>query len=121
MFTDFYVKVEEIIAKDGRYKLDAYTFVMQALWFTQKKIGRQGHVNGKELLQGIREFGLDEYGPMTKTVFNHWGIKNTQDFGEIVFNMIDCGLMRKTEEDSREDFKDVYDFEKALNAFDSKA
>ncbi|RKY30739.1 MAG: hypothetical protein DRP74_06375 [Candidatus Omnitrophota bacterium] len=118
MLTDFREKVERIVESDPRYKTDAYIFVMQALWYTQKRFKRQGHVNGRELLKGIRAFGLEQYGPMTKTVFNHWGIKSTEDFGEIVFNMVDSGLLHKTEEDSRQDFRDGFDFDSALNAFD---
>ena len=120
MITDFYEKVEKIIEKDARYKLDAYSFVMQALWFIQKKLGKQGHISGKELLEGIRELGIEQYGPMTKVVFNHWGVKKTDDFGQIVFNMVDCGLMNKTDEDTPENFKDVYDFDAALNVFNAK-
>lgn len=114
---DFFALVEEIILKDPRYKADAYEFVMQALSFTQHKLKRKDHVRGQELLAGIREFGLEQYGPLAKTVFNHWGIKTTGDFGEVVFNMVENGLMGKTEEDSRADFKDVYDFDRAFNAF----
>jgi len=117
MITDFYAKVEEIIRKDPRYKPDVYSFVMQALWFTQKKIARTGHVTGRELLVGIKELGLEQYGPMAKVVFNHWGVQKTDDFGAIVFNMVDAGLMQKTDEDSVEDFKGVYDFDEALNVF----
>lgn len=114
---NFYKKVQDFINKDPRYKLDAYDFVMRALWFTQKKLNRQGHISGQELLFGIKDFILDEYGPMAKTVLQHWGIRNTQDFGEIVFNMIGMGLLRKTEEDSLDDFKDVYNFNEALDFF----
>jgi len=117
MTADFNKKVEEIIKKNARYKYDAYVFVMEALWFTQNKLKRKGHVSGRELLGGIRELAIEQYGPMTKTLFKHWGIRETQDFGEIVFNMVENGLMRKTEKDSRNDFKNVYDFSEA---FDSK-
>lgn len=114
----FYKKLEELVGKDPRYKPDAYEFLMQALWFTQKKLKREGHITGRELLEGIREFGLEQYGPMTLTVFEHWGVKTTEDFGEIVFNLVENGLLKKTEEDSRADFKNVYDFKET---FDSKA
>jgi len=114
---NFYKKVEEIINKDPRYKADAYEFVMRALWFTQKKLKKQGHLSGRELLNGIREFVLDQYGPMAKTVLKHWGIESTDDFGEIVFNMVEHGLLHKTETDSRDDFKDVYNFDKAFDVF----
>lgn len=112
---DFYKEVEEIAEKDPRYKPDAYEFVMQALWHTQKKLNRKGHVTGRELLEGIREFGLDQYGPMAKAVFNHWGINTTDDFGEIVFNMVKNGLMSKTDTDSPDEFKNVYDFQEAFD------
>lgn len=114
MKIDFYKKVEEITEKDPRYKADAYEFLMQALWYTQKKLNRKGHVTARELLEGIREFGLEQYGPLAKTVFGHWGIKTTEDFGEIVFNMVDNKLLGKTDEDSRDDFKNVYDFNEAF-------
>ncbi len=120
MNMDFYKKIEEIIGKDPRYKADAYEFMMQALWFTQKKLQRTAHVSAKELLDGVRDFGLNQYGPMTKSVFEHWGIKNTEDFGEIVFNMIDHNLMKKSGQDSRQDFKNVYSFEETLNVFGVK-
>ena len=111
---NFYQTVNEIFEKDLRYKLDSYEFVMQALNFTQKKLGKEGHITGKELLEGIRQFALEQYGPMAKIVLTHWGIKKTEDFGNIVFNMIERKLLSKTETDVLEDFKDVYDFELAF-------
>ena len=114
---EFTEKIQGVIAEDPRYKADAYEFLMQALAFTQKKLKRQGHVTGRELLQGVRDFGLEQYGPMTKVVFLHWGIKGTQDFGEIVFTMVRHGMLGKTEEDSLNDFKDVFDFDQALDVF----
>lgn len=120
MEKDFYQRVEEIISADPRYKADAYEFLMQALMFTQKKLKRQGHVSGKELLGGVREFGLQQYGPMAKAVFSHWGINKTEDFGEMVFNMVGKGLLSKTEQDSSADFKNVYDLQEALDVFKVK-
>lgn len=102
--------IEEICDKDIRYKPDAYEFVVSALHFTQKKLKRQGHLSAKELLEGIRRFAIEQYGPMVKTVFNYWGITETKDFGNIVFNMIEKKLFSKSEEDSMGDFSDVYDF-----------
>lgn len=119
MKTDFNKKINRIIERDPRYKADAYEFVMLALSRTQKDLSRKGHVSGQELLKGIRRFGMDQFGPMTKTVFNNWGVEKTADFGAIVFNMIDHGLMSKNEQDSPDDFKDIYDFNKDLNVFDS--
>ncbi len=120
MDAEFYQKIEEVIQRDPRYKADAYEFMMQALWFTQKRLKRANHVTARELLEGARDLGLNNYGPMTASVFEHWGVRNTADFGEIVFNMIDAGLMKKSERDSRGEFRDVYDFAQALNAFGVK-
>jgi uncharacterized repeat protein (TIGR04138 family) len=111
---DFYLSVEEIVLADSRYKADAYEFVMQALHFTQNKLKRETHVTGKELAEGIRDYAIEQYGPMAKTVLAHWGIHKTQDFGFIVFNMIEKQMLSKTDSDSLEDFKDVYDFEAAF-------
>lgn len=111
---DFYQVVEEICKSESRYKPDAYEFLMQALHFTQNKLKKKAHVTGKELLEGIREFAIEQYGPMAQTVFKHWGINKTQDFGNIVFNMVDKKLLSKTDEDAIEDFKDVYDFQRVF-------
>lgn len=120
MNREFYEKLEGIVKKDPRYKTDAYEFLMQALMVTQGKLKRKGHVSGKELLEGIKEYGLDLYGPMAKTVFKHWGITTTDDFGEIVFKMVEWGLMSKTDKDCRDDFKNVYDFDGAFDIFSIK-
>ena len=100
----------KIAAKDPRYHRDAYLFVREALDHTQKTIGKDPrgrirHVTGQELLAGIREFALQQFGPMTKTVLEEWGIRCSQDFGEIVFNMVEVGWLAKTEKDSRADFR----------------
>jgi len=110
----FYKKVAGIIGKDSRYKADAYEFVLRALWFTQEKLKRKGHCSGQELLLGIKEFGLLQYGNMSIAVFEHWGVYTTEDFGRIVYNMIENGIMGKDEKDSLDDFKDVYDFREAF-------
>jgi uncharacterized repeat protein (TIGR04138 family) len=106
--------IEEIIQKDNRYSAAAYAFLMEALNFTMKKLPKPMHVTGQELLEGIKVVGLKEFGPMARSVFEHWGIKKTDDFGEMVFNMVDAGLMSKTEKDSKEDFRGVYDFEEVF-------
>lgn len=111
--------LEQILAKDARYQRDAYFFVKDALDHTQKLAIKSGqgklrHVTGQELLGGIRTFALEQFGPMTITVFEEWGIHSCHDFGEIVFNMVESSLLAKTEHDSREDFKDGYDFVEAF-------
>jgi uncharacterized repeat protein (TIGR04138 family) len=111
---DFLREITKICSRDRDFKPDAYEFVMEALHFTQKKLKKETHVSGKELLEGMRELAIDKWGPMAKTVLKHWGIEKTQDIGRIVFNMIASELLSKTEEDSIEDFKDVYDFAQAF-------
>ncbi len=111
---NFYQVVDQICAKDSRYKPDSYEFVLQALTFTQKEFKKNSHVSGKELLEGIRKFALDQYGAMAKTVLQHWGITRTSDFGNIVFNMVENKLLSKTEDDTHHDFDEVYDFEVAF-------
>ncbi len=111
--------LERILARDKRYHRDAYAFVREALDYTQKLVGKKNknvirHVTGQELLDGIREFGLNQFGPMTLTVLNEWGIQRGEDFGEMVFNMVESGLLSKTANDSRADFAGGYDFVKAF-------
>ena len=111
--------VDLIIAKDARFARDAYAFVREALDFTQKLAGKEArgtirHVSGQELLNGIRQFALQQFGPMVVTVFEEWGVKRCRDFGEIVFNMVETGLLAKTERDSREDFRNGYSFTDAF-------
>jgi uncharacterized repeat protein (TIGR04138 family) len=108
-----------ILAKDSRYHRDAYLFVREALDHTQKTIvkenrGELRHVSGQELLGGIRDFALQQFGPMAMTVLDEWGIKRCEDFGEIVFNMVEISLLAKTEKDSRDDFQGGYDFDDAF-------
>ncbi|MBN1793777.1 MAG: hypothetical protein JW844_02305 [Candidatus Omnitrophica bacterium] len=111
---DLIQKIEKIIKKDPRYKEEAYTFVLAALNYTVGKLPTKRHISGRELLEGIREYALNQFGPMTKTVLHYWGIAETLDFGNIVFHMIDAKLLGKSEEDSLEDFKNVFDFKAAF-------
>lgn len=109
----------KIQAKDPRFQSDAYHFVREALDHTQKAIvkenkGKMRHVSGQELLSGIREFALAQFGPMTITVLEEWGVHTCQDFGDIVFNMVETGWLAKTEQDTRADFHDGYDFIEAF-------
>jgi uncharacterized repeat protein (TIGR04138 family) len=111
--------VDEIVKADGRYERDAYYFVREGLDYTIKMLKKESrgagrHVSGQELLDGLRRFALDEFGPMAKTVLAYWGVKQCEDFGEIVFHMVDKGILGKTEQDTPEDFKGGYDFEEAF-------
>src|SRR5690242_6481862 len=111
--------LDSILASDPRYQREAYVFLRDALDFTtkqQKKVKGVSvrHVSGPELLDGVRRYALKEFGPMVMTVFDNWGLRSCEDIGNIVFNLIGAGIFGKTEEDSIEDFKNVYDFEEAF-------
>ena len=106
-----------------RYHPEAKRFVFEALQYTQQKLKRprprtpeddEAHITGQELLEGIRELAQRQFGLLARTVFAHWAINSTEDFGRIVFELIEQGEMRKTERDTLDDFVDVYDFEIAL-------
>ncbi|HPA21116.1 MAG TPA: hypothetical protein PLU30_25455 [Verrucomicrobiae bacterium] len=114
--------VARIVTVDGRYAPDAYRFVKESLDYTIKTQKRRRsrhaepqHVSGNELLEGIRRHALEEFGPMARTIFEHWGVHRCEDFGEIVFNLVDSGIFGKTESDSRADFQGGYSFEEAFD------
>jgi uncharacterized repeat protein (TIGR04138 family) len=121
--------LEQILKKDPRYHRDAYLFVRESLDYTQKMVtkvnkaevrqaepteGRVRHVTGQELLMGIKGFAIETFGPMAITVLGEWGVHRCEDFGELVFNMVENNLLAKTPTDTREDFKNGYDFEDAF-------
>jgi uncharacterized repeat protein (TIGR04138 family) len=111
--------IQRITSRDSRYHRESYFFLREGLDYTQKRLteskrSEPRHVTGKELLQGLRDYALAQFGPMSKTVLDEWGIRTSQDFGEIVFNMVDEGLLSKTETDSRQDFANGLDFEEAF-------
>ena len=106
--------LKEILRRDPRYSEAAYAFVRAGLDFTVRRLKKPRHVSGGELLEGLREFALNEFGPMARTTLAEWGITRTEDVGEIVFNMVESGLLGKTDEDSRADFAGGYDFDQAF-------
>lgn len=120
--TAFDEVVEQICKEDGRFDRRAYTFLRQGLDHTVKELVKRDeararkshHVSGPELLSGLRDFALDQYGPLACTVLNAWGITRCRDFGDIVFNLIEYGVFSKTAEDRVEDFSEIYTFEEAF-------
>lgn len=118
MNTDFEDAIDAILAKDSRYGRDAYLFLRETLEHlraeTLRKGGTPRHLNGRELLEGLRELALTQFGPMAWTVLDDWGIHACSDWGEVVFNLIDQQVLTKTPTDSREDFREVYDFDEAF-------
>jgi uncharacterized repeat protein (TIGR04138 family) len=116
---NFEEELDKVLARDHRYTREAYHFVREALDHTQKMLGavpasEVRHVTGQQLLEGAREYALTQYGPMALALLHEWGLRSGEDIGEIVFNMIEASLLAKTNQDSREDFKDSYDFEEAF-------
>ena len=123
----YQARLAEVVRRDPRYSYEAYEFVFAALSYTQKMLGRapapveeaaaagpEHHVSGRELVHGIRALATREFGLMARIVFRTWGIKRTDDFGEIVFNLVEENLMSKTDQDCRNDFHDIFDLDKAL-------
>jgi len=110
--------IDRIVAGDARYDREGYVFVKNALDFTAKQKKRKEevslHVTGQELLEGVRQYALKEFGPMVMTVFAYWGIRNCEDIGEIVFRLIRAGAFRKTDKDSIEHFKNGFSFRAAF-------
>ena len=111
--------IKEIHASDPRYGKGAYYFIREALDHTLKTLEKdksknKGHVSGTQLLDGIRDFALDRFGPMTLTIMEHWNIRKCRDFGDIVFNLVDFGILGRTENDSLDDFEDGYNFQDAF-------
>ena len=128
--------IAKLLKEDSRFAFDAYVFVFEALGYAQNvlEMGNESpseptdfeepapqeeetterHISGQELCESIRLFALEQFGYMAKSVLNSWGIRQTGDFGEIVFNLIRIGQMRKTKHDCRKDFEDVYDFHEAF-------
>lgn len=108
---DLYRKITRIAEKDQRYRKEAYLFILASLEYTVDKLPEVRHLTGKELSLGIADYARIQYGYMARTVMEHWGMRQTIDFGEIVYALINEGLLRKSEEDDKEDFSGVFDFE----------
>ncbi|MEM0914232.1 MAG: Minf_1886 family protein [Planctomycetota bacterium] len=114
------------IAGDSEYPLDAFVFVQRGLDFTVRHTHGEWdedndpeqesrHVSGRQLCHGLRDFAVDQYGLMARSVLGRWGIVRCEDFGRIVFEMVEAGLMRRTDEDSIEDFTGVFEFREAFS------
>jgi uncharacterized repeat protein (TIGR04138 family) len=97
-----------------RFHGKAYLFLLSALHSVLEGLEEPRHISGEELAHGVRKLALEKYGPMARTVLEHWGIHSTEDLGEMVFAMVDCGVLIKREEDRKEDFEDLFDFEEAF-------
>ncbi len=117
----FSTTVDAIIAHDPRFERDAYLFVRDALEFTTKQLKKKAHsspgechVSSQQLLEGIRQYALHQYGPMVPTVFEHWRVRSCEDLGAIVFNLIEAREFGKSEHDTIEDFRRGFSFDEAF-------
>ena len=126
--SNFNEKLAEIAQRDPRYSREAYEFLFHALQHTQQMLGRlppegaeptpgdnRYHVSGPELLRGACALAVQEFGALARTVFRMWGVQKTDDFGNIVFNLIENDLMSKTDQDSHETFHNVFDIDQVLS------
>ncbi len=112
------VKTEILLAglqeRNPRFAEAGYIFVLSALHGCLSDLELPRHVSGAEVARGVRDLALERFGPLARPVLEHWGIHATADIGEIVFALVDCGVLIKQPEDTREDFEGLYDFGEAF-------
>jgi uncharacterized repeat protein (TIGR04138 family) len=106
--------LDQLQERNPRFHTKAYFFVLAALRSVIQEMTQPRHISGRELAVGVRELALQRYGPMARTVLEHWGIHATEDLGCVVFALVEQGVLVKQDEDRPEDFADVFDFEEAF-------
>ena len=116
--------LQQVVEEVGLYPVEAFEFVQQGLSYTVQKLHGETkdektsrHVTGQDLCDGLREFALMNWGLLARTVLARWNVRKTIDFGRIVFALVDNGYMQKTEDDTLDDFRDVFDFKKAFENY----
>lgn len=107
--------MERIRLRESRYDERAYLFVLAALEFVQQRLPERRHLSGRELAEGCRDLAMARYGVLARTVLEHWGITQTADFGEVVFALVDTGLLMSQPQDTKDDFIGVFDFHEAFD------
>ncbi len=113
----------QLLDSTGPYPVEAFNFVREGLSYTMHRVhenvevlqDHERHVNGQQLCLGLRDFAIDQYGLMAPTVLRHWSVQRTDDFGRIVFAMIEAGLMSSSSDDTLDDFRAVFDFGEAFS------
>lgn len=112
----------KLILADGRYPLDAFEFLHEGLELAARvQYGDESaepghrHVSGAQLCESLRDHAIQRWGPLARTVLDHWRIRSTLDFGEMVYLLVNNGFMQKTEQDSLDDFRDVFEFDPAFH------
>lgn len=106
--------LDQLQERNPRFHARSYLFVLEALHSVIQSLDEPRHISGRELTEGVRELALGRYGPMARTVLEHWGIHSTGDVGGVVFAMVEQGILIKQDGDQPEDFADVFDFEEAF-------
>jgi uncharacterized repeat protein (TIGR04138 family) len=106
--------MDQIRLRERRFDEHAYLFVLSALEYCQARLVERRHIGGRELAESCRELALERYGVLARLVLEHWGVKSTRDLGDVVFTLVDLGLLISQPADSRDDFADVYDFDQAF-------
>ncbi|MCA9756189.1 MAG: hypothetical protein KDA27_10325 [Candidatus Eisenbacteria bacterium] len=104
----------ETFSEKSRYPVAAYVWILRVIDETRRRLGRDGHINASELLEGHRTLALQEFGPAAFDVFRHWGFEGPADVGRAVYELVEGGFLGKTDEDSVDDFASGYDFRKAF-------
>jgi len=117
-------KIFDMTRSDPRYPYEAYEFLSEAVEYTQEMLGRapleeedaetDHHVTGEELVRGAVELAIVEFGMMAPVVFRQWGIRDTDDVGNIVFNLIEANKLSRSDRDDITDFHALFDLDKAL-------
>ena len=107
--------LERLLERDPRYPEKAYVFLLVALQRTIARLESPRHVTGRELALGCRDLALDLYGPLARTVLEHWQIRTTSAFGDLVYNLLEVGVLSRSSDDARADFDDVFDFGEAFD------
>ena len=106
--------MDRIRAREPRYREGAYLFVLAALEHSQAKLTERRHISGAELSEAVRDLALSRFGVTAKLVLEHWGIRSTMDIGEIVFTLVDLGLLISQANDTREEFAGLFDFDRTF-------
>jgi uncharacterized repeat protein (TIGR04138 family) len=106
--------MDKLRERNPQFQDAAYVFVLSALHFVIERLPEPRHITGRELVEGVRDLALDRFGPMARTVLDHWGFKKTADVGRIVFALVEAGILIKQEEDLMSDFDQVFDFDEAF-------
>src|SRR5215213_2031860 len=106
--------MDRIRLREPRFDERAYLFVLAALEFCQQRLTERRHISGRELALGCRDLALDRFGVMSRVVLEHGGVRSTSDFGDVVFTLVELGLLMSQTSDTRDEFVDVYDFDRAF-------